>query len=312
MEINWLELGKHPILNSQFNRFHPDIFMLHLAEKLSLSSLLKAFWGRVTITWGLTILETAMLAALPLLIGFSIDGLLKNEWGPFHNLIGALCILLIVAIGRRVYDTRAYGTMRVELGSALTERASKEKISVINARLDMGRELVDFLEKEAPVVMTALIQVIASVVILFSFHNYLAVAAGITTVTILLVYGVFSGRFFRLNAELNAQVEQQVSILEKRKKPSIVSHLSALRRHEVRLSDTESIVYGIIFAILLSMLAFNLWFAATQIGASAGTIFSIVTYSFQLVEAAAALPMALQTLTRLSEITERINKPYGA
>ena len=60
---------------------------------------------------------------------------------------------------------------------------------------------------------------------------------------------------------------------------------------------------------LLSMLAFNLWFAATQSKASAGEIFSIVTYSFEFVESSIALPMLLQAVTRIKEITERINSP---
>ncbi|MEM6915931.1 MAG: ABC transporter six-transmembrane domain-containing protein, partial [Verrucomicrobiota bacterium] len=81
-----------------------------------------------------------------------------------------------------------------------------------------------------------------------------------------------------------------------------------LRRHEVRLSDTESLVYGLVFLVLLSMLAFNLWFAAARSGFSAGEIFSIVTYSYEFLQSAVALPFALQTLTRLREITQRINE----
>jgi hypothetical protein len=57
------------------------------------------------------------------------------------------------------------------------------------------------------------------------------------------------------------------------------------------------------------MLAFNLWFAATQSGATAGQIFSVVTYSFEFVQSVVVLPMVLQSLARLSEITERINAP---
>jgi len=57
----------------------------------------------------------------------------------------------------------------------------------------------------------------------------------------------------------------------------------------------------------MSMLGFNLWFAATQIGATPGQIFSIVTYSLNLMESAVVLPATLQSYTRLSEITERIN-----
>ncbi|MGI9356524.1 MAG: ABC transporter six-transmembrane domain-containing protein, partial [Rhizobiaceae bacterium] len=260
-----------------------------------------------TLTWGLTMLETAMLASLPLLIGFSIDGLLAGDWTPFQNFIAVLAGLLIVATSRRIYDTRAYGTMQVELGKSLAERKANQPVSIVNARLGMGRELVDFLEQEIPQVMTATIQVIASVVILMSFHNLLAASAAGAAVAIIIIYGLFSHRFFRLNSVLNEQAEKQVTALESRDVAKLGTHLFALRRVEVRLSDTESLVYAAVFAVLLSMLAFNLWFAATQSAASPGQIFSIVTYSYEFVQSAVLLPMALQSLTRVSEITHRIN-----
>ena len=281
--------------------------MLTRDRRLSIAALIGVFWRRVSITWGLTIAETAILAALPLLIGHTIDGLLSDSWTPFIWLIGTMGVLLILATGRRVYDTRAYGSMRIEFGAALVQRARGEPVSAVNARLDMGRELVEFLETEAPLVMAAAIQVVVSIVVLFSFHGILAASAGGATMAALLIYGLSSGRFFRLNRALNGQIEQQVTTLESGIPDAVRSHLSALRRHEVRLSDTEALVYGLIFGLLMAMLGFNLWFAATQNGATPGQIFSIVTYSYEFIESAVLLPAALQSLTRISEITERIN-----
>ena len=171
----------------------------------------------------------------------------------------------------------------------------------------MGRELVDFLEKEAPESMTALIQVIVSVGVLLAFHNTLALSAGGATLITLVIYGLFARQFFKLNGSLNSQSQEQVGALESRGISRIATHFMGLRKQEVRLSDTESIVYGLIFLVLLTMLAFNRWFAATQSNASPGEIFSIVTYSYEFVQSAVALPIALQALTRLKGITARIN-----
>ena len=278
-------------------------------KKLSIGSLLRVFWLQVSVTWALTLFETFILVSLPLLIGRSIDGLLNDHWSPFLWLAGAMAVLLITSIGRRLYDTRAYGRMRVELGAAVVEKkADNQPISTTNARLNMSRELITFLEAEAPVVIMALLQVIVSLVILYSFHGLLAATAGAATLLSLMVYGMASGRFYRLNGDLNSQSEQQVSVLEGGLRDAIGAHLSALRRHEVALSDTEAVVYGLIFVALLSMLGINLWFAATQLSATPGEIFSIVTYSFEFIEAAVLLPVTLQTLTRVSEITQRLNR----
>ena len=277
-------------------------------KKLSIGSLLKVFWWQIGVTWALTVFETFILVALPLLIGRSIDGLLNADWTPFYWLAGAMAVLLVTGVGRRVYDTRAYGRMRVDLGAAVVDKAKGAPVSTVNARLDMSRELITFLEEEAPIVLMALLQVMVSLVILFSFHGLLAATAGGATVLALAVYGFASGRFFKLNGDLNAQTENQVSVLEGGVREAIGAHLSALRRHEVRLSDTEAIVYGLIFLVLLAMLGTNLWFAATQISATPGEIFSIVTYSYEFIESAVMLPATLQSLTRISEITQRINQ----
>lgn len=106
--------------------------MIALTDHLSIGTLMRTFWGRITLTWGLTLIETALFALLPLLIGQSIDGLLNDDWTPFGYLMTVLGALLIVATGRRVYDTRAYGTMRVELGKAQAERGKSDPVSVVS------------------------------------------------------------------------------------------------------------------------------------------------------------------------------------
>ena len=283
-----------------------------IVDHLSMGTLFRVFRGKIVATWGLTLLETTMFALFPLLIGRAIDGLLTGDATAFQQFIAAMTVLLVVATGRRVYDTRAYGSMRVELGRAQVERAGGEQVSVTNARVLMGRELVDFLETQAPMSITGLIQIIVSIIVLFTFHGLLALSASVAAISMIVIYGLFARRFFTMNSDLNHQAEAQVSALEARDLAKVTAHLTGLRRHEVRLSDTESVVYGLIFTALLSMLAFNLWFAATQIAATPGQIFSIVSYSYEFVQSAVLLPMALLSLTRLSEITERINKTAPA
>lgn len=283
-----------------------------IEDSLSIRTLFRVFRWKIVITWTLTILETAVLALFPLLIGRSIDGLLGDEYTAFYQFIGAMAVLTVVATGRRVYDTRAYGSMRVALGRAQAHRAGEEAVSVTNARVLMGRELVDFLEKEAPLSITGLIQIFVAIAVLYSFHGLLALAAGAAAVAMLGIYSLSARRFFNLNSDLNEQTETQVAMLESRDLSKVTAHLVGLRRHEVRLSDTESVVYALIFIALLTMLGFNLWFAATQTGATPGEIFSIVTYSYEFIQMSVILPMALQNLTRLAEITERINKAQPA
>lgn len=277
-------------------------------KPLTVGTLLRKFPRRICMTWVLTLCETALMALIPLLIGFAIDGLLNGDTTALMHLAAVLAGLIVISVIRRIYDTRVFGTIRVELGKALAGRSDGIPVSTLNARLGMGSELVGFLEEEVPALMNSVVQLIISLIVLFAFHPVLSYAALSAGVLMIAIYGGFHGRFYRLNADYNHQTEKQVGILEAKSPEGILSHLNKLRRTEVRLSDTEAFVYGAIFTVLLGFIVFNLWFAATNIETTAGTIFSIISYSWEFVESALVLPITLQGWSRLSEIMERINK----
>ncbi len=277
-------------------------------KPLTISNLLRTFRRPILVTWVLTLCETALTALIPLFIGFAIDGLLSGDTTSLLYLAAVLAGLNVVAVLRRFYDTRAFGTIRVELGMTQVARAERTPVSTLNARIGMGRELVDFLEQDLPAILNAAVQLTISFVVLFAFHPVLAYAALGAAVLMIALYSLFHGRFYRLNAHYNQQTEQQVSILETKLTEGVHSHLSKLRGFEIRISDTEAWVYGAIYALLLGFILHNLWFSTTHIDATAGTIFTIVTYSWEFVNAALVLPLALQGWSRLSEIMKRINK----
>jgi hypothetical protein len=278
---------------------------------LTLWTLVCVFHLRIGLTWALTICETALIALVPLFIGFAIDGLLAEQTSALFQLAGVIAALIVVSVIRRIYDTRIFGTVRVEVGRTQATRASTQPVSKLNARLGMGRELVDFLEIELPMVTTAIIQIIISVIVLYMFDVILALAAICAVIIMLVVYGLLHKQFYRLNGVFNGQSERQVAILEGRSIPRFLMHLSRLRRIEVKISDVESALYCAVFAVLLSLVVFNLWYATTYVAISPGNIFSIVSYSWELVEAAVTFPMALQGWSRLSEIIQRLNPAHA-
>ena len=277
-------------------------------EPLTIGTLLRKFLGRICLTWLLTLCETALMALIPLLMGFAINGLLNGDMTALAQLAGVLAGLIVISVIRRVYDTRVYGTVRVELGKALADRSDGVPVSTLNARLGMGNELVGFLEEEVPALMNSTVQLIISLIVLFAFHPMLSYAALGASFLMLLIYGCSHRRFYRLNAGYNQQTEKQVGILEAKSPEGVLHHLRMLRRFEIKLSDTEAYVYGAIFTVLLGFILFNLWFAATHIETTVGTIFSIISYSWEFVDSALILPVTLQGWSRLSEIMVRINK----
>ncbi len=274
-------------------------------------TIVRAFLRPIVLTWLFSLCEMALTALLPLFVGFAIDGLLSGTTEDLFRLAALMGVQLIVAVTRRAYDTRVYGTVRVELGKSQIERGGDVSVSALNARLTMARELVGFLEEEFPMVMMSVVQLIVAVVVLYFFHWTLALAGLVAFVVMMCIYAAFHRPFFRLNGRLNHQTEQQVRLLERREHPRLAQHLLRLRKVEVQISDAESILYGSVYVALLGLILFNLWFAATNLQISTGTMFSIVMYSWEFVEASLALPTVLQSWSRLSEITQRINNQSG-
>ena len=279
---------------------------------LGLRLLWKNYRWRIALTWLLVLFENAAIALIPLFIGRAIDELLDNEGLlALAPLASVLVLLTIVSVVRRAFDTRAYGTMRVYLGTCVVDRNGNRPISQLDARLDMAREFVDFLEGYVPALMTASVQLLVSFVVLASFDLSLGVASASLLVVVAIVYSAFHRAIFRANRDLNEQREQQVAVLEQRHLARVSAHLRALRRFEIRLSDIDAALYGLIFVFMSLFILTNLVLAARLDIATAGTVFAIVTYSWEIVESGFALPATLQQWTRLEEIRIRLNDGTG-
>jgi hypothetical protein len=282
--------------------------LLSAERHLGVGLLFRHFPGRITMTWFFVLVENTLLALLPLFLGRAIDALLEAQAGALWEISFVMGALLVVSVVRRIYDTRVYGTMRVWFGSELVRRSSERSVSKMNARLDMGREMVDFLELHLPELVTASIQMVVSTAILWHFHANLGVSAFAAIFVLVVIYGLMHPRFYRLNSHLNTQKERQVTALESRRHTSLVGYLTRLRQSEVHLSDADAVLYGSIFAVMFAFVLTNLWFASMIPSVTAGVIFAILSYSWELVESGTTLPTVLQQWTRLSEIRNRINE----
>ena len=281
--------------------------IMNAEKEIGLYSIFKHFWGRIAATWFVVLVENVLIALVPLLIGLSIDGLISGRNDDLVMLAVVLLVLGGVAVGRRIYDTRVYGLIRLKLGISVQKKNADQQVSSRNARIDMSRELVDFLELETPELITAIIQISVSLIVLSYFDYRLGISSVLVVVGMIAVYSCFHGRFYRFNAVLNEQKERQIDIVVGNSKLGIFRHLRSLTRTECSLSDTEAFVYGGIFLLQVIFILYNLYLGAQLLDLTAGKMFSIATYSWEYVEAALLLPMALQSWSRLSEITQRIN-----
>ncbi len=276
---------------------------------LDFKLLFRYFNGRILLTWFMVLLENFLWALVPYFMGRTIDALLNKQSSEIWVVAFLMLALTLTAVLRRFLDTRSYGTMRVKLGMELVKRMGDDRsVSQINARLDMSRELVDFLEEHIPELITAIVQIVVSIVILWSMGNQFGINAVIVMILLVVIYVFFHRRFLKFNEQLNTQMEKQVTTLDQRNKKRTFTHLMRLRQHEIKLSDADAILYGFIFLIMFGFVLVNLWYAATIPAITAGTIFIILSYSWEFVDSGFGLPIVLQQWSRLEEIRQRLNE----
>ncbi len=278
-------------------------------KDINLSNIFAAFRLRIGVTWILVLLETVGLTMIPLAMGVAIDGLLGGEHQQLFWLGGLLVALTILSVLRRIYDTRVYGTIRVRLCTILDAQQQGQDVSCKNARIDMGRELVDFMEEELPNLITAVVQIAITLVVLAAYDYRLMLSAVAMTVAVVVTYSLFHWALFQCHAGFNGCRELQVSILATGRPQRLLAHLLALRKWEVRISDREALLYGCIFLAVTAFILYNLYLSAFLDNATAGRLFTILSYSWDYVEAVIALPATLLFFTRIREITRRVMQP---
>ncbi|NOI64692.1 ABC transporter six-transmembrane domain-containing protein [Vibrio sp. 99-8-1] len=276
-------------------------------RKFGLLPIIKAYRSKIIITWAMIVIENILIASIPLVIGIAIDQLIEGNTETIGYFAFIMLLLIVISAGRRMYDTRAFGKIRVDLGSEVEKRFHSLSISVQNARIELSRELVDFLENELPELFTAIIQLVVGFVILISFKIELGIASLALIIGMMICYSFAHGIFYKLNANWNNQAEKQVNILNRKTNYQLIRHLNKLKLWEIKISDTEAIVYGVIFVLIALFMGYNLLESASIADPKPGVIFTIISYSWGFSEAGLALPVALQNMSRLWEISERLN-----
>lgn len=278
-------------------------------EAISHGSIFKRFWPQISGTFALLTVENVLGVAEPLVLGIAINRLVEQDWTGLAWLAALELTFIIVGIVRRMYDTRVYTRIYARVGSDLVarEQAKGSPITQVNARADLIKEVVDFFEQILPLSLTAGFTLIGSLVMIAFLDFRVFVVATVATVLTGLVFWIASKRIHTLNKALNNQYERQIEVFERMRASSRDRHFRRLAMWQVRLSDLESLNFGLTYLFLIAAMLFGIYDAVTRLDAPIGTVFALMTYLFQFVQSVVALPITYQQGIRTSEITQRVS-----
>lgn len=274
---------------------------------ISLKALFSKYKIPISLTFFLLTVEAILLALIPFGVGIAIDKLIENNINGISILLIILFLILVVSTGRRLYDTRVYGTIYALLGSKLIKNYKQNGIdkSKILTRSNLLKELVDFFEYDLTQSYTALIGLVTALVMVFYINSYVALVCIVSLIIIALIYKLSESHIYNENSNLNNELEKRLNLIEK-KNIVIVNHFRAMKSSMIKLSDIESFNF-IFIQILISIMILCSIIIAIESKLSVGQIFALVTYVINFSYEIIVLPVIFQQYIRLTEITDRIN-----
>lgn len=274
---------------------------------MTLFSIFKRYHWRISFTLLLVFSEAVAMLLVPLVIGFAVDGLLAGSSVGMWQLAAVGLGVTVFGSLRRLYDTRIYAGIHVDLSSEIADGNRHSDTSTLNARITMLEELTAFFEDSFPDLINSLIGLIGTVIILYSLDIEIFFGCLVVLVVMFITFRATAKRTKSLNHHYNNELEQQVAAIENRNNQPFRGYISGLMRWQIKLSDLETLIFGVVWLAMVALIVFSVSQAVGVGKLQVGGVMAIVMYVFQFAEGSGMLPLYYQQFLRLQEISGRLN-----
>lgn len=270
-------------------------------------------WLRLVSAYSLTILAHLSGQLYPLVTAFAINGVLVGDVRPVLGLAAWHLMMMALEVAARMYDTRIFTRVYADLAGSFVERAHADGMAppVIAARAILSREHVDFLEKDVPGGLTAMVGLVTALAVLVSLDQFVGAACLVLIVPLVLINVALGRRAVALNRGLNDRLEAEVSVLTRGRASTVRRHFASLGRWRVRLSDSEARAFGLMELCVIVLIGAALWRLGNDSsqGIRAGDVYAIFSYVWRFVLALDQVPVTVQQLAKLKDLNRRLTHP---
>lgn len=264
---------------------------------------------RISVTYGVTLLENLFYLLYPWTIGLAIDGLLAGK-GPTSlvPLVSIWGLHIVVGASRQVYDTWVFARVHAEIatGTIVRQRAAGMGTTEIAARSVMSRELVDFFEREVPTLATASLGLVGGIAMLFWYDWLVGLIVTAWMVPVLVIYTVMGRRAHRLNKDLNDETEREVDLISRGRLGPLASHFRRRGRLRVRLSNAEAGSWALVELFSISAVVLVILRMTGLPGIQPGELYAMLAYVWRVLECLDQAPLLVQRFARLLDIRRRL------
>ena len=170
----------------------------------------------------------------------------------------------------------------------------------------MARELVDFFERELPVMATALIGLVGGVALLLLYDLGVGLIVAALLVPLLTIYLLFGRRAARLNLALNDETEREGGLIALGRLRPLASHFRRRGRLRVQLSNAEAWSWSLVELCSITAVVLMLLRATSLPEVRAGDLYAMISYVWRVLECLDQVPMLVQRYARLLDIRRRL------
>lgn len=272
--------------------------------------LVRRFKWRVSATVVLVLAEACIDLLFPLFIGIAINGLLADSFAGLVALAALGAAALVVGSARRLLDTRAYAGIYEQIAAETVQRQrlAGAPTSAIAARTNLLGEFVEFLEDSLPQLIASTVAVVGILAIIAALDLSVFLCCLALLALVAVTYTATSPMNYRYNSRYNDELETQVDKISNTRAGVVERHFKSLMRWNRKLSDLETLNYSVIWVGVIALLIYAPVAIIEPGETEYGFAFSAVVYVFQYIEAIAVLPLFVQQLIRLREISTRLRQ----
>ena len=161
----------------------------------TLGRIFSAYRARILVTYGLFSLENGLRLVQPWVLGTTISLLLGGAARGLTIFLLHQCAYVAVLTARQLYDTRTYRSIYADLAGGIVAQQRRRNVDVsrVAARSALSRDMVDFFERDVPIVLYSLYSLVGATVML-CFYDPALMAMCLLPLPILLMMNRRYGR----------------------------------------------------------------------------------------------------------------------
>lgn len=264
---------------------------------------------RISAAYLLINLENAIALVQPLYLGRAIDGLTVGKSSGLFSLVGIHILHLAVAYARRTYDARTFNRVYSDVASQTVwwQRVQRTPVSQISARSILSRCYVDFYQQHLPILFQAVYCVGGALVVLWLYDPPLVWFCLLPLGPILLMGTRYFRRTNPLNKGLHDELEREVDVIHDGESLKISTHYRHVAQWRIQLADVEAVNFALTEFTLVSLTVVSIIRSCLALSLSAGEVMAIARYISMYTSGLDVIPFAIQQLSKLRDITRRLN-----